>query len=229
MKKLIFILLGLLWCNTSGAVGSGCYVHVNIDTNLDGVFGSIEDIRQGFLLTLDEADHLRQEATRERDESQGRPGTHLVNKPIRRTCTTGTYDTRARGRNLYSNPNIFLGCINLESAFHEPITITMGATLRVLPAHRMGPSFARPYLYIESETKNDNGEIQTHRFMDLGEYTSFQLGKLDGVEGDTGNFMIQESTLKKVQLSENLTGNVKYAIICSVDTSRTDVFGTGLH
>ena len=228
MKKLIFILLGLLWCNTSGAVGSGCYVNVNIDTNLDGSFDSIDDIHQGFLFTLDEADQLRQEATRERDESQGRPGTHLVNKPIRRTCTTGTYDIRERP-NFYSHPSIFLGCINPESSSYKPITITMGATLRVLPAHRTGPSFARPYLYIESETENDNGEVQTHRFMDLGGYTSFQLGKLDGVEGDTGDFMIQESTLKKVQLSEDLTVDVKYAIICSVDTSRTDVFGTGLH
>ena len=105
----------------------------------------------------------------------------------------------------------------------------MAATLRAYPEHELGPSFARPYLYIESETKGNNNEAITHRFMNLGRYTSFQLGKLDGREGDHGSFMIQEAILKKVQLSEDLIGDVKYAIICRVDTSRTDVFGTGLH
>ncbi len=65
--------------------------------------------------------------------------------------------------------------------------------------------------------------------MDLVLYTSFQLGKLDEREGDHGSFMIQEAILKKVQLSEDLTRDVKYAIICRIDTSHTNMFGTGLH
>ena len=228
MKKLSLIFLILLWCNISSATGSGCYVSVDIDMNLDNTFDGIEDIRQGFIFTLDEADRARQEATKKRGREQGREGTHLAWSPIKQTCTSGTNDRRER-TDLYSHPSIFLGCVNPEGSSYKPITIAMAATLEVLPASNLGPSFARPYLYIESETKDDNNEIITHRFMDLGQYTSFQLGKLDGREGDHGSFIIQKSLLKKVQLSEDLTRDVIYAIICRVDTSRTDIFGTGLH
>ena len=203
MRKLFFILPVLLWCNISGAIGSGCYVHIDIDTDFDGN----PDILQGFTFTLNEIYPIPQ-------------STIIIQPNIKKTCTPGTNDARE-----HSNSELFVGCVNPEDVSHKPITIVAQTTLRLSIGRNSTsnrPSTIAVQAYVSYET-TDNNEITTHKLIEPFRYTSFQLGKIEGREGEHGKFVfIDEVTIR----NSDLEGEVGYFMICEIDTSRTDVFET---